>query len=261
VTRLAFSNLAAPAWTLERTLDAVGEYGYDGLELRLLDGEPIDPLSLDAATRRAVGALLARSAVPLVCLDTSIELARPFGLELAAALELASDWGAPTVRVFGGALGAESSETEALDDIARRLEPALGRAGELGLTVALETHDSFASAARVGELLRRVGNPSFAALWDLHHPYRMGESPQDVIRALGTRIHLVHVKDARRRDDGWELVPLGEGEVPVRDSLAALDAAGYDGWLTLEWEKRWHPELAAPEIALPRDGELLRRWV
>jgi sugar phosphate isomerase/epimerase len=205
--------------------------------------------------------VLARGAVPLVCLGTSIELARPFGRELAAAVELASDWGAPTVRVFGGALDAESPEAEALNDIARRLEPALGRAEELEVTIALETHDAFSSAALVGELLQRVGNPSFAALWDFHHPYRMGESPEDVLRALGTRIHLVHVKDARRRDDGWELVPLGEGEVPVRESLAALHVAGYDGWLTFEWEKRWHPELAAPEVALPRDGEILRRWL
>jgi sugar phosphate isomerase/epimerase len=199
--------------------------------------------------------------VALVCLDTSIELARPFERELAAAVELASDWGAPTVRVFGGALDSERPEAEVLDDIARRLEAMLGRAEELGVTIALETHDAFSSAALVAELLRRVGSSSFAALWDIHHSYRVGESPQDVLRALGLRIHLVHVKDARRRDDGWELVPLGEGEVPVRESLGALHAAGYGGWLTLEWEKRWHPELAAPEVALPRDGEVLRRWL
>jgi len=192
--------------------------------------------------------------VPLVCLDTSIELAQPFERELPAALELASEWGASAVRVFGGAGGA-------LDDIARRLEPALRRADELGVTIALETHDSFASAALVAELLQRVPSPSFAALWDLHHPYRVGESPQDVLRALEARIYLVHVKDARRRDDGWELVPLGEGEVPVRESLAALRAAGYDGWLTVEWEKRWHPELAEPEVALPRDGATLKGWL
>ena len=211
-------------------------------------------MSIDTATRRAVGTMLARAAVPLVCLDTSIELAQPFERELPAALELASEWGAPAVRVFGGARGA-------LDDIARRLEPALGRADELGVTVALETHDSFASAALVAELLQRVPSSSFAALWDLHHPYRVGESPQDVLRALEARIYLVHVKDARRRDDGWELVPLGEGEVPVRESLAALRAAGYDGWLTVEWEKCWHPELAEPEVALPRDGDTLRDWL
>ena len=129
------------------------------------------------------------------------------------------------------------------------------------MTIALETHDSFASAELVGELLRRVEMPCFAAVWDVHHPYRVGETPPDVLRALGGRIHLVHVKDARRRGAEWELVALGEGEVPVRESLAALGAAGYDGWLTVEWEKRWHPELAEPEDALPRERATLRRWL
>ena len=190
----------------------------------------------------------------LVCLDTSIELAQPFDRALPAAVELASEWGAPAVRVFGGAGGP-------LDEIARRLEPVLGRAEELGVTIALETHDAFSSAALVAELLQRVPSPAFAAIWDVHHPFRLGESPDDVVRALGARIHLVHVKDARRNGDDWELVPLGEGEVPVRESLAALAAGGYDGWLTVEWEKRWHPELAEPEVALPRDVATLKRWL
>ena len=215
----------------------------------MLDGEPIDPAAVDGTTRR----ILARTQVPLVSLDTSIELARPFARELGAALELAAEWGVPTVRVFGGSAGA-------LDDIASRLDQALGRAEELGITVALETHDAFASAALVADLLHRVESPSFAALWDVHHPHRVGESPEDVVRMLGSRIRLVHLKDARRRGEDWQLVALGEGEVPVRESLAALDAAGYDGWLTVEWEKRWHPELAEPEDALPRELETLVRW-
>ncbi|HZQ81520.1 MAG TPA: TIM barrel protein [Gaiellaceae bacterium] len=240
---IAFSNLAAPGWTLERAVEAVSEYGYDGLELRLLDGDPIDIAALSGDRRRAVAAALA--ATTLVCLDTSIELAGPFEDELPAALELAREWGTDTIRVFGG-------EVADLDDVARRLEPLLAD----DVTVALETHDAFASAVRVAELLRRVDNPSFAAIWDLHHPTRVGESPQDVVRALGDRIRLVHVKDARRDGDAWQLVPLGEGEVPVREALAAL--AGYDGWLTVEWEKRWHPELAEPEVALPRELAALR---
>jgi sugar phosphate isomerase/epimerase len=248
--KVAVSNLAAPAWTLERTLEAVHEYGYDGLELRLLRGEPIDVLSVDPATRRT----LAGADVPLVCLDTSIELAKPFERELFAALELAREWRAPAVRVFGG-------PSPELADIARRLDPVLDRAEAAGVTIALETHDSFASAVLLGEVLQRVERPSFAAIWDVHHPYRMGESPEVVLGALGGRIHLVHLKDARRVDDDWALVGLGEGEVPVRESLAALTASGYDGWLTVEWEKRWHPELAEPEVALPRERATLRRWL
>jgi hypothetical protein len=67
LTRLAFSNLATPARTLARTLDAVAGYGHDGLELRLLDGEPVDRSAVDGATSR----ILVRTQVPLVLLDTS----------------------------------------------------------------------------------------------------------------------------------------------------------------------------------------------
>jgi sugar phosphate isomerase/epimerase len=245
MNRIAFSNLAAPDWTLERTVEAVHELGYHGVELRLLDGEPIDVLELATSTRRSIAATLA--GVPLVCLDTSIELAGAFERALPAAIELAREWGTDTVRVFGG-------DVTDLADVASRLEPLL----EPDVTVALETHDHFASAARVAELLRLVGSQSLAAVWDLHHPTRAGESPADVVRALGPAIRLVHVKDARRRGSEWELVPLGDGDVPVRESLDALRAHGYDGWLTIEWEKRWHPELAEPDLALPHELQALR---
>ena len=249
MNRIAFSNLAAPEWTLERTVEAVHVLGYDGLELRLLDGEPIDVLELASSTRRAVASTLA--GVRLACLDTSIELAGAFERTLPAALELAREWGTDMVRVFGG-------EVTDLDDVARRLEPLLAA----DVTVALETHDHFASAARVADLLRLVDSESLAAVWDLHHPTRMGESPTDVVRALGTAIRLVHVKDARRLGGEWELVPLGDGDVPVRESLDVLRAHGYDGWVTVEWEKRWHPEIAKPELALPHELQALRamRW-
>ncbi|HZR94219.1 MAG TPA: sugar phosphate isomerase/epimerase [Gaiellaceae bacterium] len=221
------------------------ELGYDGLELRLLDGEPIDVLELAPATRRAVAAALVD--VALVCLDTSIVLAGAFERSLPAAIDLAREWGTETIRVFGGDVRDDG-------EVARRIEPLLAD----DVTVALETHDRFASAARVAALVRAIGSPSFAAIWDLHHPTRVGESPADVVGELGSAVRLVHVKDARRRGDDWELVPLGAGEVPVRESIAALRALGYDGWLTVEWEKRWHPELAEPELALPGELAALR---
>ena len=29
----------------------------------------------------------------------------------------------------------------------------------------------------------------------------------------------------------------------------------------MEWEKRWHPDIKEPEIALPQHLALLRRWI
>ena len=99
-------------------------------------------------------------------------------------------------------------------------------------------------------------------MWDSHHPHRAGETPAEVYANLGRRILLTQIKDARREPgDGWRLVLLGQGEVPVREMLGLLAAGGYRGWISVEWEKRWHPEIEAPEVALPQHLAVLAEWM
>jgi hypothetical protein len=43
--------------------------------------------------------------------------------------------------------------------------------------------------------------------------------------------------------------------------LATLAANGWSGWVTVEWEKKWHPELADPEAAFPQHMRVLRQYV
>ena len=179
-------------------------------------------------------------------------------------IDLAEDLQVPLVRVFGGQArpGLAPEPPEVVNDwVAEALSRAAPTAEQAGVTIVLETHDAFSSARRVAAVLDRVNSPRVAALWDSHHPYRVGEMPQDVIEALGPRIAHVHVKDARRTTpDGsdWQLVLLGEGEVPVREQLAALERHGYSGYVSVEWEKKWHPEIVEPEIALPQHIRWLR---
>ncbi len=102
------------------------------------------------------------------------------------------------------------------------------------------------------------------AVWDSHHPHRMAETPVETFRHIGSRLVLAQVKDARRdstREDGWQLVALGEGEVPVREMLAVLVQNGYRGAVSVEWERAWHPELAPAKVALPQHLEVLKRWL
>jgi fatty-acyl-CoA synthase len=256
---LAYSTLACPGWPLERCLEAAREYDYDGLELRLVDGELIDP-AMPPGERSRVGRLLAGSGLGLVALDSSVRLTDPAPpSETAAAvrafLELAVDWGAPLVRVFGGP--GEASR------VPQVLELVVPDAERLGVSVGLETHDSLSSAAAVAEALRAVPSQTVGVVWDVLHTHRMGESPEEVVRLVGDRVLDVHAKDARRRSngEGWDLVLLGEGEVPVHGCLAALGEAGYRGWVVAEWEKRWHPEIEEPELALPQHARLLRSWI
>jgi fatty-acyl-CoA synthase len=61
--------------------------------------------------------------------------------------------------------------------------------------------------------------------------------------------------------DGWQLVLLGDGDIPVEEGLRLLRAIGYEGWISVEWEKKWHPEIAEPEVAFPQYMRVLRKYL
>jgi sugar phosphate isomerase/epimerase len=263
--RIAFSTLAFPGATLA-TATALGRaWGYDGVELRLVDGELIDP-RMSTAARAAVRRTTGAAGLPIVAVDSSIRLTDDDpGPELHRFLELASDWESPLVRVFGGTLPDDGPARQAqLAAAARVLDAAAGTAERLGVAIGVETHDSFSASLVVAELLAMVESGSVGAVWDSHHPHRMGERAAEVYANLGPRVRLAQVKDARRapeRADGWQLVLLGAGEVPVREMLGLLSDGGYAGWISVEWEKRWHPEIEEPDVALPQHLALLRSWM
>ncbi len=266
--RIAFSTLAFPAATLASAASLGRRWGYSGIELRLIDGELIDP-SMPVADRVRVKRAVTAAELPVVAVDSSIRLTDDDpGPELRRFLELASDWESPLVRVFGGALAAaDPARRQQLRTAAQVLESAVPLAERLGVAIGVETHDAFSASSVVAELLAlidpgAVDSGTVGAVWDSHHPHRMGEGPAEVYANLGPRILLAQVKDARRQADGdWQLVLLGEGEVPVREMLGLLVDGGYPHWISVEWEKRWHPEIEEPEVALPQHLELLTKWL
>lgn len=259
--KLAFSTLGCPAWSIVQAADAAQRYGYDGIELRLYGGEVITP-ALPAAARQEIRAVLADARLALVALDTSVQVAHSDPARAAAErdtgvamVELAAELGAPIIRVFGGGTShAQAAETLAF---------LAAHGAPLGVQVALETHDAFSAGAQVAAVLTLAG-PGPGALWDLLHPCRVGETPAQTLALLRDRLLLVHIKDGQPLAVGgetWDLTLLGDGAVPTVAILTALHAAGYDGWLSVEWEKRWHPHLADPEIALPQHADRLRAWL
>jgi sugar phosphate isomerase/epimerase len=264
---IAFSTLAFPDATLASAVSLGRRWGYAGIELRLIDGQLIDP-AMPAADRARVRRTLA--GLPVVAVDSSIRLTGDDpGAQLGRFLELASDWEAPLVRVFGGELAAGARDPQArqrrLRAAAAVLDSNVPLARRLGVAIGVETHDDFSASSVVAELLAMCDPEWVGAVWDSLHPHRAGERPADVYANLGERILLAQVKDARRipgsGGDDWQLVLLGEGEVPVRQMLGLLRAGGYRRWISVEWEKRWHPEIEEPEVALPQHLRRLAEWM
>jgi sugar phosphate isomerase/epimerase len=266
MTNLAFSTLACPDWSLAKCVRAAHEYGYDGIELRLIDGEILKPGADAAVIKRTCAGL------PVVCVDTSVSLAQPdAGKRVAqiadgkAMIDIAAALGAPFVRVFG-APPPDTPLESAIAAARETIVPLAAYAAASGVCVLLETHDAFCASGTVMRVLDAVADAPEGAgvLWDLLHPFRIHEALPDTIRTLGDRVKHVHVKDGLRPADGspnWPLVLLGEGDVPTREILRGILASGYAGTISVEWEKKWHPHLAPPEIALPQHIRALREYL
>lgn len=266
--KLGVSTLGCPDWTLQEILMRVPSYGYEGVELRGL-GPDLDltqsPAFATAAAVSRTRRAFADAGLAICGLDTSCAFAdadpalRAKNLEEGRrALDLAVALEAPTIRVFGGNIHAESERPEAVKRLASALVELGDYAAQIGeVSVVLETHDAFSTGAQAAEVFQQVTHPRVGILWDLHHPFRQGESPTETFAAIGPYVRQAHVKDSTP-SSGYCL--LGEGDIPIREMLGLLHG-GYDGWINLEWEKRWIPALATPEIAFPQYAALLRDYL
>jgi sugar phosphate isomerase/epimerase len=255
---LGFSTLGSPKWTWAQTLDFASAHGFAGVELRgiqetmdLSQRPEFQPDRL-AQSRRE----LAAHGLVVPCLGASVNLHEQDAAKLGPAMaetrrfiDLASALGTPYVRVFGNEYPKGLSKEATLAYIARGLRELGDYARPKGVTVILESHGQFTDSPTLLELMRLADSKGVAILWDAHHTYVGGEQPEATVAKLGPWIRHTHLKDSVPDGKDRKYVLTGRGEVPVKRQIEALARIGYKGFYSFEWEKRWHPEIAEPEIA------------
>lgn len=264
--KLSFTTLGCPEWDLETIVARAVEYGYAGVDFRGLGGQ------MRLADCPEFGGGLADTAklfkhnnLEITCLSTSALICQKPQEAVAEIREyctLCATLGVGFIRVFGGDFCGLPRE-QAIERAAQTLREAIPQARAAGVRILLETHDFWLESGLLRELMQEVNSPQVGILWDVHHPWRMlGEEPEETWRALGEWVANTHIKDSRGRPDAdrsaYDYCLLGEGEVPLRRILRLLRDGGYTGCLTLEWEKKWRPEIAEPEVAFPQYVEAMR---
>ena len=116
----------------------------------------------------------------------------------------------------------------------------------------LETHGDFAAGRASAEVIRLADHPSLCIIWDAANSFSAGESIEDSAAAVAPYLAHVHLRDARPMGkEHWTPVLAGRGLVPFGEVVAALKRLGYEGFVSFEWEKYWHPEIEEPEVSLP----------
>jgi sugar phosphate isomerase/epimerase len=268
--KLSFSTLGCPEWTLRQIVENAARMGFDAVDFRgLLDEIDVSRRPEFTAGLSETRRMVADHGVAVSCLSISARYAvvdpaekeKHFD-ETRHSMELAARLGTHMLRVFGGRVPEGHTVETILPTLVENLRQIGDEAEQFDVTLALETHDDWTDSATVARLMADVDHPRVRVLWDLHHPFRArGEAPGVTYANLAPYTVNTHVKDSvPSHEGGHAYVFLGEGDVPVKEMLDLLIAGGYDGYATLEWEKRWHPELPEPEQAFPKYVQKMREW-
>jgi sugar phosphate isomerase/epimerase len=259
--KLAFSTLGCPEWSLEQVAAAARKLGYQAIELRALGGQ-INLLERPELQPQTVGqtrAFLQEQNLPVCCVDTSCsfdavdEETRQENIEIALRhCEPARALGAPLVRVFPNEIPPGATREETRDRIAMSLREVARRAPP-EVRVCLETHGDFALGSAAAEIIGLADHPNLGIIWDAANSFAAGDAVEETALAVAPYLQHVHLRDARpvSGQNVWQPVLAGRGRVPLGQVIEWLRAMGYDGYISFEWEKYWHPEIEEPEVALP----------
>jgi len=268
--KISFSTLACPEWTLTQVLELAAWSGYDGIELRFLEGE--DSLwklpVFRGARLQAAKCQISASGLAISCLDTSCRFDSPDQSEREKwieegerMVELAVDLGAPGIRVFGDRIHPEANREATTGWIIESLATLAHKIHDSGVEIWLETHGDFSCSSDVHGILSQC--PEIRVVWDPASAYiRSLERPLDNGLALERYVGHTHIKDMQEKNGQWVPVLTGEGEFPLNEVRSVMEKIGYAGFLSFEWEKKWHPSIENAEVAVPHFASWFREnWL
>lgn len=199
--------------------------------------------------------------------------------ELKMTARMAAALGVTTVTGFTGSSiwkavamfppASDAMIAAGYQDFADRFNPILDVFEEVGVRFAHEVHPSeIAYDYWTTKLtLEAIGHrESFGLNWDPSHMVWQDLDPVGFLWDFQDRIYHVHCKDTKKRLDngrngrlsshlpwadprrGWDFISTGHGDVPWENAFRMLNAIGYSGPLSVEWEDAGMDRLVgAPE--------------
>ena len=236
-TLTGFADEISPE--LEEQLETLGEESIGYMELRSVWNTNVLDLSDDemdrvksAAAQRGIGISSIGSPIG------KVPVTEPFGPHLERfrrALHAADVMETPYIRVFSFFIPEGHEPGHYREEVLDRMGIMAGEAEDSGVTLLHENEKEIYGdvPSRCVDILDGVGSPALRAAWDAANFVQCGVSPYDEgYASLRPYVEYVHVKDALYGSD--TVVPAGEGDGQLPETLSALRASGFDGFFSLE---------------------------
>jgi len=157
---------------------------------------------------------------------------------MRTSLRNAQLWGADAVLLVPAVVNPQTSYHDAWTRSQAQIRKLLPLAGELKVVIAIEEvwNKFLLSPLEMVQYIDELHSPWVQAWFDVGNVVLYGY-PQDWIRTLGKRIVKVHLKDFKRKEDGYAWVNLGDGDVDWPAVRQAIADAGFTGSAIAELEQ------------------------
>ncbi len=262
--KISFSTLACPNYSWQDIMTMAKDLGFDGIEVREIEHNlKTSPFSPDKISQTALQLSKLRLEIP--CLSTGCCLKEEDKSEeniseIKTYIDVASLVGTKYIRVLADLEPAPMGEVSD-EKVSEQIKKLVPYATEKGVTLLIETNGVYSDTKRLNTLLNMVESDAVAALWDTHHTIRFGgETPEETLQNLGAYIKHVHVKDSRNENEKITYCLMGEGDMPFAEIFEALRCINYEGFVSLEWVKRWAPELCDAGIIFPQFVDFMAQY-
>ncbi len=242
-------------------IDKVKEFGGEGVDFVEV-WKYADDLEAYKAYAKDIGEYCKSVGIAPLCFcvgsdfinrDTDAEIERVKGL-----VDVAEAYGCPVLRHdatpgLPNTVKTNRSFDTLLPTLARAYREVTEYAASKGIKTCIENHGFFAQDPdRVEKLINAVGHENFGALVDIGNFACSDADHAYAVGLLAPYAFHAHAKDFHKRNgsldnpgEGWFMsrggnylrgAIIGQGDVPVRQCVNILKRAGYEGYLTIEFE-------------------------
>ena len=287
--KIAGHTMGTPEYTVCEAIELMKKIGADGVEIVVQDdyrsGLPCD---CDEQTLKEVKDCADRNGIKIICLTPynsyfnalDEELRQKEIAAIKKVIGYCDYFGAKYIRIYGGNQAADDHEKipERRAKLIESMRELGDAAQEKGVTLVIENHfNTMSVSARASaELCRDINHPAVRILYDQANlTFTENENWQEAIAIQQQYVAYMHVKDLVFRkgvaftssnvahpDESERNVYtriVGEGVVPWPEILRKVKELGYDGWLSLEYERRWHPDdIPDASIGMKKSIDYLR---
>ena len=156
---------------------------------------------------------------------------------MRTSLHNAKLWGSDTVLLVPAVVNPNTSYRDAWTRSQKEIRKLIPLAEELKIIIAIEEvwNKFLLSPLEMARYIAEFNSPWIKAWFDVGNVLLYGY-PQDWIRTLGKDIADVHLKDFKRKEDGYAWVNLGDGDADWPAVRQAFADIGYSGSAIAELE-------------------------